>query len=77
MGGDNIRYSKKNPPPPQGGGVIWNRTQTLALGETGRHCYEIKSYYFLIIIIVETPGAWPPLRFAGETLVYVIYERLA
>ena len=46
--------------PPQGGGVIWNRTQTLALGETGRPSYEIivELSYFLIIIIVETPGAW-------------------
>ena len=37
--------------PPQGGGVIWNRTQTLALGETDRPCYEI---IVVVVVVVES-----------------------
>ena len=50
MGGDNFRLTQHSPP--QGGGVIWNRTQTPALGGTGRPCYEI-----IVVVVVAAAAA--------------------
>ena len=47
------KYCLYNISPPQGGGVIRNRIQTLALGETDRPCYEI-IVVVVVVVVVES-----------------------